>query len=268
MYAKSMKDDYTLADAFHAVGIRLFGPEWSGYEVWGEAAEDLRPVYEQRKVLAEKAEAVSRHWNAALKAQKKAMTPDDLHNASNDVRNFNRERNEIWAELHKLPEVRDSQIEDHGRWERYQAALGALIHGLINELIYVYFPLGMRVPPQLWLDQPDDFGFDLERSLIIWPSRHCAQQVTSARLNKDIFDSWLSAVKPLVDHEESQLTEEEKAYLWFKEQVANWDGVTKKGQFREMAVTQYAVSGRCFDERIWGLLASDDMKGPGPRKGA
>jgi len=47
-YTTEMRNDYILADAFHALGVRLYGSQWSGYEVQGRKYDDPRPVPRQR----------------------------------------------------------------------------------------------------------------------------------------------------------------------------------------------------------------------------
>ena len=40
MPSKKIRNAYVMADAFQILGIHLYGPQWTGQEIWGRKAED------------------------------------------------------------------------------------------------------------------------------------------------------------------------------------------------------------------------------------
>ena len=239
MYVKSMKDDYTLFDAFNFLGMRLYGPQWSGYEVWRHRVEDPAPILEERAPLKEEVEKIATQLSAKCREQKEVVGRKEISRVNNEIDNLRRKQSETYYQLRKTGDGNKSEIEDHGRWERFEYAEGILLKALCNEDLAVICTFGSVVKPSLWAEFPEGFGYDLEHSLIFWPSNESSKMMSRGRIKQMQFEDWLETVIPVVPHEGATLSDEQRASIWLKDQVKSWDGRTTRDQFKEIALTEY-----------------------------
>lgn len=266
MYTSEIRNDYTLSDAFHALGLRLYGPEWTGREIIGRRVEDPGPILEARAPLEAQLAEVNQRIQAKKKEHREAVGKQAIFQAFSEIKELENEQGELFRQLNEIGEVRDSQREDHGNWERFEWAEGVLLRALADGELEVYCPMGLTVPQRLWAEFPAGFGYDLERSLIFWPPDQSAVRMEAGRIKQGQFETWLDLVPPEVAHEVEKLSPEQQARIWFKEQVQQWDGRTKRDEFKGIAMKDFpGLTGNGF-KRIWDALATPEMKGPGPRK--
>jgi|GEM_PF-3880073 len=264
-YSSNIRIDYTLADAFQALGVRLFGSEWSGYEVLGERHDDPSEQIAARAPLEAEMERLNEQRQAKQKEQKEAFGKDAIFRANCDLKEIDNRRGEIVRKLSEIGDVRDSEIKDHERWLRFETASGTLIKAFGEGKISIYCPFGQVVPDWFWREFPEGFHYDILHSLVFWPDRHSSMRMGTARIREREFDDWLHTVLPLVDHELEKLTDEQRAEIWFREEVKNWDGKTTRDQYRNIALDKFPeLTVRGF-KRIWDKLATKQMKKPGAR---
>jgi len=266
VYVASMKDDYTLFDALNFLGIRLYGPEWTGNEVWQQRVEDPTPSVEARAPLIEEVEQICTELSAKQRESKEIESRADIQRLNSDIDNLSRRRNELYHQLHTIGDVHDSKIRDHEDWVRFELAEGKLLKALRNDELRVVCLSGSVVKPELWAKVPDGFGYDLVNSLIFLPSRESSIQMSSGQIRQKQFEDWLETVIPIVPHEGASITDEQKAYIWLKEKIPLWDGKTTRDQFKEMATAEYPKLGARAFKRIWDALAIPAMKRPGAKK--
>ena len=265
-YDINLKNEYTLCDAFQTLGVWLYGPQWTGHEISGRKEEDPAPILEKRKPLEVKVDELSKQIVAKKKEKQNVLGRSEINRVNDDLSMLSEERSDLCHKLNNIGEVHHSRITDHEQWKRFDYTVGVLLRAFANGDLTVYSPLGLQVPDRLWSDFPDGFDYNLECSLIFWPSSECARKMTSARIRQELFDDWLETIPPVVPHELNKLTPEQRAYIWFRDQIPDWDGRTTRDQFKEIMMNDFpGLSGHGF-KRIWDALATDDMKRPGARK--
>jgi hypothetical protein len=267
-YTNEIKDDYTLADAFHAVGDRLYGPKWSGLEILGRTADDPAPILEQIEALQPKLDAADQASQTAQAKLKVAVKVSERRQANAKIEAHRHDFFALQAQEQALKEqLEDSQEQDHGEGVRYEEALDTLIGALAMGEIAVYCPNQFEVPQRFWQDEPDGFRFDVPLSLIVWPADYCARRLGSARLRRDQFLKWLYAVLPIEEYEAGQLSVEQQCAIWLKKEVINWNRRDTREYLKSVAMELFpGLSGRAFD-RAWAKYASEDMKKPGAKTG-
>jgi len=255
--------DIDLSSAFDLLGQYLFGPKWDGYEVWGRKFVDPSDTLEARAPLEERLEETFVELRVKNDELRGALTREEIQTINNDISNLKIEQADIYSQLHEIGEVGKHDVEDRGRWDRFEATEAYLLRAFRNGELTVQCFKGSLVKPSLWQEMPDGFGFDWELSLIFLPRNESAKRVNNGRIDAQEFEIWLRDIIPFEPHDGAKLTEEQKATLWFKEEVMCWDGKTTKSQFREIIMSKFHISRRCFDDRIWGNYAADEMKKPG-----
>lgn len=266
MYVKSMKDDYTLFDAFNFLGMRLYGAEWTGYEVRREREDDPAPTLQTRAPLEAKAEQLASLYSDKLQEQKKVEGREEIRRVNNDIDNLRRAMSDNYHQLHQIEDVHDFKIKDYETWVRFEKAEGKFLKALCNDEIRVVCLFGQVVKPDLWAEMPEGFGYDLEHSLIFWPSSESSKQMASGRIRKLEFETWLETVIPIVPHDDATITTEQKAHIRLKELVQAWDGRTKRDQFKEIIQGEFPDLGARAFKRIWDAESSPEMKRPGAKK--
>lgn len=255
----------SIGDSFCQLGRHLFSRTWDGYEIWGRKSADPADKLEARAPLEERLEETFLELKSKKEELRNALTLEEIQSVNNDIANLKTEQGQIFAQLHEIGEVRRFEVEDRGRWDRFDSTESYLLRALRNGDLVVQCFMGQLVKAELWQELPVGFGFDWELSLIFLPSNESAKRVNSGRIDAEAFELWLRNIIPFESHDGANMTEEQKAVLWFKDEIAQWDGKTTKAQFREMALSQFGISRRCFDDRIWGNYASDGMKKPGAK---
>ena len=266
MYVKSMKDDYTLYDAFNILGMRLYGPEWTGYEVWRERVEDPSPVIQALAPLQDEADQLATQISAKYNEQKEVEGRSEIQRVNFEIDNLRKRQSEVYLQIHQLDDLGSSQVKDYERWVRFENTEGKILKALCNEEFSVVCLFGMVVKSEFWTEMPEGFSYDFERSLIFWPSNSSSRQMSSGIIRKKQFEEWLETVIPIVPHEGANISIEQRAQSWLKEYVKFWDGKTKRDQIKDLAMSEYPdLAGRAF-KRIWDAEASVAMKSPGPRK--
>jgi hypothetical protein len=266
MYSDQVANDYHLVDAFHWTGLRLYGAEWTGNEYQGRKAEDRAEIAEQRKEIQLRLDDVSMQLHAKRQEQREVGKRSEIQSVNFEISELENEQGVIFKELNEVGDVRDSDIRDRQSWERFEVTEGKILRTLGNGDLKVYGASTFIVKPALWLDQPVDFGWNFELSLIFWPERECRKRVDSGRISKGAFDLWLDTLMPEVAQEIEKLSPEKRAYIWFKDEVKKYDGSIKRDHYLEMALEEFpGLPIRGFN-RIWETLASDEMTKPGPKK--
>ncbi len=266
MYVASMKDDYSLFDAFNFLGIRLYGPEWTGYEVWRDREEDPAPILEARIPLTNEVELVTTQISEKHREQKEVEGRKEIHRVNNEIDNLKRKQSDLFHQLNDIGDVHSSVVKDHESWKRFERAEGIFLKALCNGDLTAICTFGMLVKENLWAEFPEGFGYSLEHSLIFLPSFESSKLMNSGYIKKKQFEDWLETVIPVVPHEGAKLSDEQRALVWFKALVPLWDGRMKRDQFKEMALAEYpGLSGHGF-KRIWDKEATPNMKRPGAKK--
>jgi len=263
-----MKDDFTLFDAFNFLGLRLYGPEWAGYEVLRDREVDPAPILKARAPLEEKAEQLAFQLSTKYKEQKEVEGRDEIRRVNNEIDNIRREMSDNYHQLHAVGDVQSYQVTNYEAWVRFEKAEGKLLKALCNDELRVVCLFGFVVKPKLWAEMPEGFGYDLEHSLIFWPSSESSKQMASGIIRKLEFEEWLETVIPVVPHDDAQITTEQRAQIKLTELVKAWDGRMKRDQFKDMLKDEYPDLGERAFKRIWDAEATREMKSPGARKQA
>ncbi len=266
MYSSDIRNDYTLSDAFHALGVRLYGPQWTGYEVLRHRVEDPTPTLEARASLDTQLEKIATQLSDKSQEQTEVIGKSEISRVNSELKNLKTNQSELFHQLNMIGDVHNSVIEDNGRWQRFEYVEGILLQALCNGELNVYGPSTFTVKPQLWAEMPEGFGYDLELSLIYWPSSECARIIDTGRIKQNQFEGWLQTVIPKVPHDGAIISTEQRTRIWFREQAKHWDGKTTRDQFKEMAMAEYPDLGERAFKRIWDAEAYDSMKKPGSRK--
>jgi hypothetical protein len=265
MHSSKIRNGYVLADAFQALGKRLYGPQWTGQEIWGRKSEDPTAVLEARVPFEMQLDEINDLMITKQRERKAAIKKDEIHRINMDLQAMKNEQGEIFYKLHEIGEVRNFEVDDHQRWERFSQTEGILLQAFRNEDLGVFGLSSLFVNSRLWTDWPNDFGCDWELSLVFWPASESAKRVDAARIDEDQFDKWLDTVIPINSSEVENLTPEQLAFIWFRGEVANYDGRTKRSHFQEMALAEFPGLSINGFGRIWADLATPAMKRPGPR---
>jgi len=111
VYDKSMKDDYTLFDAFNFLGIHLYGPEWTGYEVLCEREEDPAPTIEARAPLLEEVERLATQYSVKNRELKEVEGREEIRWVNNEIENLRRRQNEVHHQRHIIGDVHISKVK-------------------------------------------------------------------------------------------------------------------------------------------------------------
>jgi len=266
VYVTSLKNDYTLFHAFNTLGVHLYGPGWSGYEIRRERVEDPTPILEARAPLEEQLEQAASLLSAKYNEQKEVSLKKDIHRVNDEIEKARQLIGDLHFKLNEIGEVQNHEVDDFGRWERFEQTEGALLKALGNDELRVVCVSGSVVKPSFWYEMPEGFTYNFEHSLIYWPSRHSSKKVDSGYVREDEFEEWLETIIPIVPHDGANISIEKRAQSWLKEYVKFWDGITKRDQIKDLAMSEYPdLGGRAF-KRIWDAEASVAMKSPGPRK--
>ena len=202
----------------------MYGPEWTGYEIWGRRVENPEPILEARAPLEQRLEEVFSEKNAKEKELREPLSREEMQRVNNDLVNIREEQHKIYARLSEIGNPSQSQIEDHGRWERFDRAEQLLLRAFrVGDLTVQCF-LGLTVKSELWSEIPEGFGFDWELSIIFLPERESSKRVNSGRLDREEFESWLYKLTPENSYEGAELSDEHKAQLWLREAARQLSG--------------------------------------------
>ena len=149
MYSSQIRNDYTLADAFNALGVRLYGPQWTGYEVWRDRVENPTPTLEARAPLEDEVEQVTTQLSTKYREQKEVEGRKEIHRVNNEIDNLRRRQSDLFHQLHEIGNVHGSVVKDHESWKRFERAEGIFLKALCNEELTVICTSG-EVVPHCW----------------------------------------------------------------------------------------------------------------------
>ncbi|MFC1672651.1 hypothetical protein ACFL12_00725 [Pseudomonadota bacterium] len=266
MYVKSMKDDYTLFDAFNFLGIHLYGPVWTGYEVRREREEDPTPTLDARAPLEEKAEHLASQLSDKYNEQKIVEGRKEIRRVNNEIDNIRREMNENYQQLNNEGDVQSYQVTDYEAWVRFEKAEGKLLKALCNDELRVVCLSGLVVKADLWAEMPKGFGYDLEHSLVFLPSRESSKQMDSGIIRKQQFEDWLANVIPENDEALAEVSPLVHCRSYLKGEVAT--GVKQMSRDEYMDDARKKIDGlseRQF-RQAWTEIVPDTWKARGRRK--
>ena len=187
-YNREIRNYYALSDAFQELGIRLFGDEWTGYEIRGDKEEDPSPLIKKRKPLEKELDRINHEHIAKSDERQKAVSQNEILNLNHQIRELDKQRGDISQQIYELTDDRDPDAKRHAQWVRYDTALGHFLRALIDKKIEVFCLSGRIVPNYFWQEKPEGFNFDLESSLIYWPSSESNSKFSAGRINNIKFD--------------------------------------------------------------------------------
>ena len=256
------------------LGVHLYASEWTGYEIYGEVYEDLNPIVEKKKDLCSKLEILYGEINEFEKLKMEIGTIAEKQQNNEEIRRLRKSTSAIHAEINSFKVSSDSQIADHGVWERYKKTFAVLLNGLSIGVINVKSRSGCVMRKENWSDLPKDFGFDLENSIVFWPERQRNGRMSSALINNEEFDKWLKTIEPIVKSADYTSPIEWLLEDWFKNEVKKYDGSLKKDTYLHMIGEKYKEL--CGDSlkkpmskregiRLWDNNATMQIKSPGPK---
>lgn len=261
-HAEKIRLDYSLSEAFHALGCHLFQEQWSGYEIEGRREENPEPVLRAREPLENKAEELCRQINQKKRELKTAVGRKAIQQINAEITHLENQRGQVYAELNSVGEVHKSVIEDHGRWERFEQVEGILLQAFMQEELKVFCLRGMIVQKDLWAELPDDFGYDFDRSLIYWPARNCARRMDVGFIKQEEFEAWLENQIPLGDCSEIEVSDFVLCKKYLKEQIIKGKNKTKAEYYEEACVEIPGLSLRAFNQ-AWSEMVPDSWKSKG-----
>lgn len=263
----SIRNDYTLADAFHALGVHLYDSEWTGYEIWGEKAEDPKRTLKARAPFEAKLDEKTKLLLAKHSEQKEVVGKDKIFQINTEIRELKDQLAELSYRLHEIGEVRSGEIDDHKRWERFSFTEGLLLRTFQDGKLTVKGISGLVVKPSLWAEFPEGFGYDWELSLIFWPPKECAKRMDSGRINKLEFEDWLSLQVPLAGSHKEELSPFVKCRLWIQElKKASKVKPGRRDDIMRQAIAKFpGLTERAF-KHAWSVDAYESWKKSGAPK--
>ena len=267
MYTKQTRFDYTLYDAFNTLGLRLYGSQWNGYEIWAHRVEDPTKTLEAKNLLFAKIEKVGDQIQECGKERGDVIGKSAISSLNGKIQNLKNSRDELYYEYHQLDDVRDHNVSDSDQWKRFEYSEGIFLQALGKGELSIYCIQDQVVPPRMWVDFPKGFDFDIQNSLIFWPLEERSKKIGSGRIRQGQFEKWLETVLPIILEEVEKLTPEQHASIYFRDLIPKWDGIQRKPYFKELLMDKFnGLSGNGF-VRIWDSHATRQMKSPGRRVG-
>lgn len=258
---------FHLSNAFSTLGVRLYGSEWSGYEVWGRKTKNPTSVIDARAPLEQRLEATFVERNAKDRELKKVLSRGDIQRLNNDLRNIRSEQNEIYASLNNLGEFSDSEISDHAQWERFDKTEQLLLRAFRAGELTVQCYLGVLVNSRLWSEMPEGFGYDWQLSLMFMPESETSRRVSSGLISTAEFEAWLELQVPINATDEITISPFIQCRHWLRQLVKSGEKPGTRDQLMRQAQEMFpGLSKRAF-KQAWAAEASESWKKSGaPRK--
>jgi hypothetical protein len=225
VYSLNIRNDYTLADAFTALGVRLYGPEWTGYEIRGVRYDDPSAAVEERASIQHQLENISSQIADKQRELKDVIGKENIFRLNDEIAVLKKLQGDQFSQVHEIGQVGTSQIEDHSNWERFEYAEGVLLRALRNNDLAVYCPFVFYVKSDFWGEFPEGFNYDLERSLIFWPPNTCSQSMSAARIEQVQFDNWLTKVLPVSDRAVQQSSSFDQCCVYLRNEASKATGL-------------------------------------------
>lgn len=266
MYTADIRNDYTLADAFQTLGLRLYGPDWSGYEVLGHKVSDPGAILAARVPLEEQLDQINIRIQIAQRGKKEARRKAEIVEINGELKKLRNDMGEISFQLSEVGEVRKSEIEDHAQWARFEQTEGILLDALRSDNLTIMTLSGQNVPPFLWAELPEGFGYDIERSLIFWPSAHSSKKMDGGRIAQLQFETWLLDVIPLHAAAVEAMTPWALCRAYLQEEVRGGEKRMTRDEYMSEACSKFdGLSVRKFLQ-VWSEIVPESWKSKGRRK--
>lgn len=191
-----VRKDYLLNEAFELIGLRLYGHDWKGQELFARKAISPTEVRQRRApfdaVIDETKSLGEKLWDE----RRRTVDANRMKEIEAELAAANRRRTDAYHELEYIADPSDeSYLQGYHRYERRCRSEERLIEALGRGDIEAYIPGGLNIPSEFWAGRKG-FAYDLALSAVCMPRNYSGARRGSVRIRESQFDKWVRLVLP------------------------------------------------------------------------